>query len=62
MQFEPFMFMPGMTIEAAIRLKNNYVHGDTLKNLVAIFNEKNGLRAPRPGENFLIPILSENEN
>ena len=56
------MFMPGMTIEAAIRLKNNYVHGDTLKNLVAIFNEKNGLRAPRPGENFLIPILSENEN
>jgi len=53
--------MPGMTIEAAIRMKNNYIHGEKLSELMSLFNEKNGLRAPRPGENFYIPILEENE-
>ena len=55
--YEPFLFMPGHTIEAAIRLKNNYIHGQSLQELVDLFNEKNGTRTPRAGENFLIPII-----
>lgn len=58
-KYEPFLFMPGMTIEAAIRMKNKYVHGSILKELMNKFNEINGMRAPRAGESFLIPILKE---
>lgn len=57
--YESFMFMPGQTIEAAIRLKNNYIHGEKLSNLMKLFNKKNGLKAPKPGESFLIPIITE---
>jgi len=58
-KYEQFLFMPGMTIEAAIRMKNKYVHGPILKELMNEFNDINGLRAPRAGESFLIPILKE---
>lgn len=57
--YEPFLFMPGMTIEAAIRYKNKYIHGEILKQLMDKFNEVNGLRAPKAGESFLIPIWEE---
>lgn len=57
--YKPFLFMPGMTIEAAIRFHNSYVHGNTLKELMDKFNEINGLRAPRAGESFLIPVMEE---
>lgn len=57
--YEPFLFMPGMTIEAAIRYKNKYIHGEILKELMSKFNEVNGLRAPKAGESFLIPVMEE---
>jgi hypothetical protein len=57
--YEPFLFMPGHTIEAVIRSKNNYVHGQTLQELVDLFNEKNQTRTPKAGENFQIPVIVE---
>lgn len=59
-RYEPFLFMPGMTIHAVIRLKNNYVSGDKLKELMDLFNEKNNFQVPRAGQSLLIPI-EENE-
>jgi hypothetical protein len=59
--YEQFMFMPGHTIEAIIRSKNKYVRGEILRTLVHLFNQKNGLRVPKPGEVYQIPVF-KNEN
>lgn len=61
MNFEPFIFMPGMTIEAVLRMKNKYVSGDKLKLLLDAYHQKNGRIIPKPGNTFLIPILPEND-
>lgn len=58
-RYEPFLFMPGMTIEAAIRFKNKYIHGQILTELMKEFNMVNDFRAPHAGESFLIPVLKE---
>ena len=57
--FEPFLFMPGMTINAVIRSKNAYVTGEKLDELVKLFNEANDFKIPRVGQNFKIPVDSD---
>ena len=56
-KIEHYMFMTGTTIEAVIRLKNNYVHGEVLQELVTIFNEENNYAVPKLGQSFKIPVL-----
>lgn len=51
-------FMPGQTIQAAIRKHNKYTDdSQKLKRLMEMFNELNGCRVIYVGETVDIPIL-----
>lgn len=51
-------FRPSETIDAVIRLKGRHNHTpEELKLLREKFNEANGVKVPRAGETFQIPLL-----
>ena len=54
---EPFCFMHGHTIEGAIRMKNNYVSGPIIQELMKHFNQENGVVVPKLGQSFKIPVM-----
>lgn len=56
------MFMPGQTIQAAIKKYNKYPPEDVVAELVIKFNEINGSTIPRPGMKCKIPLLKEVQN
>lgn len=52
------LFMPGHTITAAIKLYNGYnLTLNQMTDLMFAFNELNGGKLPKPGNNFKIPLL-----
>lgn len=52
------MFMPGQTINAALKKVNNQdVTAEELARLQLAFNELNGARVPKPGQRFELPVL-----
>jgi len=54
----PWLFLPGHTIEAAIKAKNNKeLSQQELSHLVALFQMKNPNKVPSVGESFLIPVI-----
>ena len=63
MESKDHLFMPGHTINAAIRKYNGYdLAPDELKLLQEQFNVLNENQVPRPGMKFKIPLLDRIAN